>query len=703
MTQSKTAYTNLSLRSPRAAHTIGMSTLARECQAVKAPVRWNAVRDVVCRHLQIAVSTSRDIKRIIKSGQCAAIVEKVAKCAQEHQSPRNYRVIGGIFLIIREISLDSILVAEIYRQNLDDLVFRSLDPDTGVQELLAPAIHVLAQLSKTSPSREISHRLAVKGTGMTVRLLSKHNENAETHFMLIVLLHTYVTKLSRHRNFHENAHTAKETKSLELFRAARTLVDLLENRIRGRFLDWEGLRLMTDTFTWLSFYQREAILQLPCFTGIRMFVAFISGPCLTIRCRGLLGLLNIHSMNCEGEIRLCNPHLCMRLRGLPTVEAHIEVACDPSKKDHEGPPQHESKSDKGYEESPAELELPESLPSNFDPYEAGLRMVEFELNGPETELESFAYPSERLFGTATPTSTMFTAMECALRSQQKEYEADVVKLGGLVLSLRQTKITGAGYDRIVRLHFSERVAAINGVRQWPDSAYFYYGFIRYRSGSRHLESGMRGLQCPDCTPYLATQIRYQMVLNKFTMAVTHLAIYDDQSEWWKTGVQYLMQMPASISEASKQKTDLAKLDLSIAEAVEVLSTNKSLDHGEFVAAMNDINRHRKNIARTSTPFIDAMKTMHEITLEREQIAQALKREEVPQDAELEKSMAKEVEYHTYDDGQPVLPQCSWCHQTTMGLRKCSRCEKVKYCGTKCQNNHWSSGHKLECISPEISV
>ena len=30
------------------------------------------------------------------------------------------------------------------------------------------------------------------------------------------------------------------------------------------------------------------------------------------------------------------------------------------------------------------------------------------------------------------------------------------------------------------------------------------------------------------------------------------------------------------------------------------------------------------------------------------------------------------------------------------LRKCSRCQRVRYCGRECQRAHWRAGHKAEC-------
>ncbi|KZT37897.1 hypothetical protein SISSUDRAFT_1062468 [Sistotremastrum suecicum HHB10207 ss-3] len=719
MTQTKATQGRVSRRSPRAAHTIGMSALARECEKINAPSRWHAVRDIVCRHLEISVSTTHDLKRIIKSGRCAEVVGRIAKCAREHQSPRNYRVLGGIFLLLRELTLDSVLAKEIYRQNLDDIILRVFDPDSGLHCLIAPAVHILVHLSETSPNVKVSRRLAVKGTPLTVRVLSKYTGDADTHYMLLTLLSYYVGALSGQLQSQLTPPTPKEMKALELYRAARTLTDLLGNRNPARPLEDRSLRVISHTLMWLAFYQKEAIIQLPCFTGIRTFVALILGPSVSIRCKGFLGLLNTYSSNREGDIRLCDPYFSMRVRGLPPIEEHVRIVRAESGENPDG-----FALDQLLQAYLKLSEERESTPLSFDPYEAGLRMVELEVNGPENELESLAYPTQRIFGTSTPTGVMFSEMERALRDQQRDYEADVLRLAAIIFAHRH----GAVPDLELTLHLSERLEAANGAKKWPNHAYFYYGLIRYRSGSRYLEWGEQGLQCADCTPYLAAQIRFQMAQNKLSMAVTHLAIEPEKSEWWNTGVRYLKQMPSSISDALKyagngtaegkvlqllaaatslltqiQTMDDGEFDSSIAEAAKALSSQGALDYGEIAAAMSDFVTHRKIVSRSWAPLFEVMRNMDNISTEKQDFAQAWDDDEVLEDAELEKSMSKEKKYRVYEDDQPVLPQCSWCHKATMGLKKCSACEKVKYCGTGCQRLHWRHGHKPECISPEISV
>ena len=40
-----------------------------------------------------------------------------------------------------------------------------------------------------------------------------------------------------------------------------------------------------------------------------------------------------------------------------------------------------------------------------------------------------------------------------------------------------------------------------------------------------------------------------------------------------------------------------------------------------------------------------------------------------------------------------------CERGGLGLKKCSRCQKARYCGAECQKIHWKAGHKKECVRP----
>ena len=44
-------------------------------------------------------------------------------------------------------------------------------------------------------------------------------------------------------------------------------------------------------------------------------------------------------------------------------------------------------------------------------------------------------------------------------------------------------------------------------------------------------------------------------------------------------------------------------------------------------------------------------------------------------------------------------KCNWCYETTPKIaNRCSRCQKVYYCGRECQRKDWAA-HKITCKKP----
>ena len=49
--------------------------------------------------------------------------------------------------------------------------------------------------------------------------------------------------------------------------------------------------------------------------------------------------------------------------------------------------------------------------------------------------------------------------------------------------------------------------------------------------------------------------------------------------------------------------------------------------------------------------------------------------------------------------KPRTEKCAHCGKIPAKMMRCSRCQKVGYCGKDCQVGHWKAGHKKECAPP----
>ncbi|KZS87221.1 hypothetical protein SISNIDRAFT_498567, partial [Sistotremastrum niveocremeum HHB9708] len=118
-----------------------MNELIEECNGVE-PYKWDLMSQVVCRHLDIDVSTPRGLKRVLKAKSAAAVVQKLLTCAEKNEEHIN--VIGGVLYIIRNISKDIVVAEEIFTQagsKFHALVLRSLQHKDASRES-----HLLALL-----------------------------------------------------------------------------------------------------------------------------------------------------------------------------------------------------------------------------------------------------------------------------------------------------------------------------------------------------------------------------------------------------------------------------------------------------------------------------------------------------------------------------------------------------------------------------
>lgn len=59
---------------------------------------------------------------------------------------------------------------------------------------------------------------------------------------------------------------------------------------------------------------------------------------------------------------------------------------------------------------------------------------------------------------------------------------------------------------------------------------------------------------------------------------------------------------------------------------------------------------------------------------------------------------QKLRVHVLENGEDPdkVRICCWCHKAGEKLQRCAACGAFYYCGLRCQEKHWRSGHKKEC-------
>ncbi|KZT41810.1 hypothetical protein SISSUDRAFT_1042329 [Sistotremastrum suecicum HHB10207 ss-3] len=538
-----------------------MNALAKECDeaSVDNPFNWDVMLKIVCRHLDIAVSSPRDTKHILKDKREKEVAKVLLECAKTNK--KNVNVLGGVLMVVRKLLEDVLVANEIFAKDLDWYSFvlgcLKLHPQHPPFRVLT--ISTILQFVRYTPSHPHMHEHAIEGLAKVTRLIPFYFDELEVLMSLLMILRLFLFCLNTYRGLNGKPIPTSAMDSLQLPELARTLVELLDRSTSPVFTG-DLLDAVSEIMTWIAYYKRNAILRLPSHTGVLLFVAFLSCQSPLVRCRGLTGLLNLRREYGESARSLHPEVLCQMQQTTVAEDLSLSQFLPII-----GPTYIELDPNTPYETFIERHTYPfsdECSDGIFDAYEAALRFVDYELNGPKSTDEWHVYPFMRIFGIEEPTAFIIEDMMTALMVEGKEYEARVVRTGYIMRwptdSTEMTEHISVGTS--VSSNPLVTILSADGRKKWPEKAYFYYTGIRALAGSRYTVLANRGLQCADCTPYLKQQIEYEMNINLFSLATAYLSFSTCESSekaWGvlhfrRLGKAHLMEAATVVRRLSKQ-------------------------------------------------------------------------------------------------------------------------------------------------------
>ncbi|KZT33525.1 hypothetical protein SISSUDRAFT_1132496 [Sistotremastrum suecicum HHB10207 ss-3] len=719
-----------------------MSELARSLDAAQAEFfTLDELSKAVCRHIGVSVFTEKDLKRIIRRSEGAEIVGKLLQCAEENM--RDERILNGVLMTFRRMLKDAVLGQEVSKQNLPRFAFRCLaldferdfDVHSDCKQFTKLVIETIFDLSWAAPEYQRMFDQALEGTAKIARTLHRFTDDPAILKTQLKILQRYLSKMNPYKIIKQQPLPPTTLQSLELPALAESLIHLLDNPARPP-LHWESLDSASEILCWIAYYQSSAILDLPDKDGSSLFIAFMLSSSMPIRARGVLGLLNLYHNDTAQEIRLCNPHYILYLGKIITptclksmrTPSPLFIRCMNRFNGTDEPTQHTFA--ERYR-NPSVTILSDG--TTFDAYETALRVVEYELTGPQNIEESCLYPKPRILGTAEYSPELWDDMEAALRFHGKDYEADILNFNPLFIAKRLILYEDEDAGAINMINAVIQSSALVAIRRWPESCYFHYAWIQSQIGDDYLERVDKQLQSASCTPYFRRQLSFEAALNQFSMGIVRLSVDADATRLHSqiAGEQHMKGAESRISAA----LGFANPDSPEEKILRILSALTTLVTKMPSLNSNELKTLREDVGTAVLCFIDNRYPEHDplirlsatfyIDFEADlrrwgSFIDAVHRvEPAASDARIVGALVELLQFYDKDESVEIEPQiprsflkaagyrqqhrCSYCGRGSLGLRKCARCGKAKYCDKQCQERHWKAGHKAECISPLISA
>ncbi|KZS91165.1 hypothetical protein SISNIDRAFT_171616 [Sistotremastrum niveocremeum HHB9708] len=613
------------------------------------------------------------------------------------------------------------------RVNLWGFIFYCHDLESDDTHFATLVFRSLLDLIQAQTPCGCLYGQAESGIPRLTREIPVYFDNPEVLRLIFTTLCAYLSSLSSYRSTMGKPLPEPFIEYITLPQLAQNIVDLLQTPRSLLLSSWDIFDPMSKVMAWIAYHQSSAILDLPDNAGLLLFITFLQSPSVVIRCRGMIGLVNMKYPDHLSEVRVCNPQLTVHLMSSskPSKEVPTSEKGGPWLLPSDLP--YETVSERY--RNPLVKFLDNGAP--FKAYEAALRVVEFELRGSQDVRESFSYPCTRLFGGRVALSlNLIDDMEIALRFHKKNFEATVLRLALLTVVLEDALDFGEKNpdvkDTLDKLPAVIKSESDRAIKKWPDRWYPYYAMIKSQSGHDYLDVAQTSQGCSDSTHRHKSLMVYEIAFNMFTTAVVSIALSPFESPAWEAGVRHLREAEGGIFMAMQvlpsgcvqhrmaqvlscllrlitrfSVLGPCELPAIVSELKQPLMTLRSSGTKVHTELRNAATEFVLNHARASKASVQLLARLAQL----KQVAEHHRKWQVIyRDMEGDGQFQDDV--NAYGEQELIarrLTQCAWCGRSSSGLRKCARCEKVKYCGKECQTDHWKQGHKEECVSPVITV
>ncbi|KAG1741461.1 uncharacterized protein EDB91DRAFT_1130575 [Suillus paluster] len=278
---------------------------------------------------------------------------------------------------------------------------------------------------------------------------------------------------------------------------------------------------------------------------------------------------------------------------------------------------------------------------------------------------------------------------------------------------------------------ADMITCKRGIQRNPKFAYFYYVITLGKDHCEGLRSAKKGLKCPKMTPFVRFGLLHRAVELAGNLGVCRIQESSPGDRKYDEGVAFLMSAMEDAKVYTMEAPPDARhmknviywyicLTLAIkgpetpADLQELQVALKKLGHAEEFSILlgtippkTQLRLTQQNIVKRYPTavrewkdlvarFDEETKDEHTISLEKAEDDLAAWLDDLHlEQGETDETRPQRCSHPRVSPNTVALYRCSWCGNPSAALRKCSGCEKARYCDGGCQKSHWSE-HKVTC-------
>ncbi|KAL4078118.1 hypothetical protein V8B97DRAFT_2102188 [Scleroderma yunnanense] len=662
-------------------------------EAIDSAEDWNTVASLLCNYLELPDLTRRSgLKKVYNNFD--VVYKRIDSLYAANAS--NEKIAGGIVGIYTKMCADAILRNRLFQHGLLSKIMPLIERD-GSRRLALRALTTVTHHGGVDIRQEIALQ-----TPTLINVLQRYPDDLESgELAMSTLAHAVGAAVCN-----EQKPGAKYLRALKIPTLLSLVLEWVTKPGISVLLLHHALELLAQT----TLHCWQDWMAYP--PAIEFFVACMRSSDLSTRCYALGGSIRLHAMCCEQDQRSHDPkkliaaaqrdfpdHLkdVMMDYGLPLCDAYLTL-----------------RSVGDYQKAMMDCT------QDRDFYSLGFKLAELitrnEFSIAEGGFQSLNPRTGKLenIDVGLPFKMWTDALPLcarAIREKHRPTELDTADMLDMKFF-------------IVRSRVSEAVAlAKTSIQRNLKFPYFYYVVTLGLDIEEGLRCAKKGLKCPNTTPFIRFGLMHRAVeiagnlgicriqesregVAFLTSSLEDAKAYISQAPpdarhmknviYWYICLTIAMKGPEMSEKLSELQPVLRKLadadEFSRVFGIKPPKTQLRLTQEVILKHYSAGIKEWGSVVANFDSVVDHGEHIFSPTSAEDQLALWLADINVDDD---EGPGPKVCSHPRITTNTVELYRCSWCGNPSAVLRKCSGCEKARYCDTTCQKSHWST-HKAAC-------